>query len=109
MAMSSTDHAYRSARCTNVAACPRAAADEAVEWYLGAGEYCPECGEALVVGHAPSSPPPSEPTSIASLAAAGNAKPSARGEVRLPLTAVDRLTVPPTAREASFIVQSRWF
>jgi hypothetical protein len=45
--MSSTESSVRSARCMNVAECAKAAAGEALEWYSGAGEYCPECGEAL--------------------------------------------------------------
>ncbi len=45
--MSRTDKAIRVAVCENVACCTVAAADEALEWYGGPGEYCPECGEAL--------------------------------------------------------------
>jgi hypothetical protein len=126
MAMTSTENAYRTARCTNVAACPRAAAGEPVEWYLGAGEYCPDCGEALVAGYAapflspgggpiePASPAPGEPNPKTSLAASASAPApisarSVRGDMRLPLTAFDRLAEPPTARESGFVVQFRWF
>jgi hypothetical protein len=37
----------RIATCTNIAACAKARAGEAIEWYSGAGEYCPDCGEVL--------------------------------------------------------------
>ncbi len=43
----------RIATCTNVAACAKARAGEAIEWYSGAGEYCPECGEVLKSDDAP--------------------------------------------------------
>jgi PBP superfamily domain len=46
---SPADEDVRYAICANVSDCPRAAAGAAVEWYPGAGEYCPECGEALVL------------------------------------------------------------
>jgi hypothetical protein len=45
--MRSTEKASRTARCTNVANCSKAETGEVVEWYPGAGEYCPDCGEAL--------------------------------------------------------------
>jgi hypothetical protein len=50
--MRSTKSATRTARCLNVSLCRKAADGEAVEWYSGAGEYCPECGEALAPGDA---------------------------------------------------------
>jgi hypothetical protein len=83
--MLSAEDTYRFARCINVAVCPRAAAAEPVEWYLGAGEYCPECGETLAATR------------------------STGHEVRPLLTAVDRLMVPPTARETGYVVPFRWF
>jgi hypothetical protein len=53
-----------SAVCSNVADCPRAAAGAAVEWYPGAGEYCPECGEALTERDGTALPPrPPSPAS----------------------------------------------
>jgi hypothetical protein len=48
--MQSTERTTRTARCLNVAICQKAADGATVEWYRGAGEYCPECGEALVPG-----------------------------------------------------------
>jgi hypothetical protein len=53
--------------CTNVDdGCPKAAAGEALEWYLGPGEYCPACGNALKLESSPTpsprpmaTPPPS--------------------------------------------------
>jgi hypothetical protein len=47
----------REAVCTNVRDCSTAAAGAVVEWYRGAGEYCPECGDALVVRDVKPSPP----------------------------------------------------
>ncbi|MGD0472364.1 MAG: substrate-binding domain-containing protein [Candidatus Velthaea sp.] len=43
----------RAATCGNVDACSIARSGEEVEWYAGAGEYCPECGEALKPGDLP--------------------------------------------------------
>ncbi len=57
--MSSTDEVSSAAadasvaRCTNPVDCSKAAARETLDWYPGAGEYCPECGEALVRIDAP--------------------------------------------------------
>jgi PBP superfamily domain len=65
--MSSTDNVTGIARCNNRADCSKAAAGEALEWYSGAGEYCPECGEALTL----ETPPPA-----ASSSARGNAAPA---------------------------------
>jgi hypothetical protein len=45
--MSLTDNGQRLAACTNVANCAKALTGETIEWYRGAGEYCPECGEVL--------------------------------------------------------------
>jgi len=58
--------ALRAAVCTNVPDCPTAAAGAVVEWYRGAGEYCPECGDALVLREpTPSTPkPPIVPTPV---------------------------------------------
>src|SRR5450631_1569785 len=65
--MSSTDNAAGVARCNNRADCSKAAAGEALDWYSGAGEYCPECGEVLTR----ETPPPA-----ASLSARSNAAPA---------------------------------
>jgi hypothetical protein len=101
------DRVLRTARCTNVATCPRAASGEALPWYSGAGEYCPDCGEALVAGDAQSTvhpvvamPAAAQPPAATLPAAAAR---SVRGDVRTPLTAVDRLRVPPTARDTGFV------
>jgi len=91
----------RTAHCANVLGCPRAAAGEAVEWYLGAGEYCPECGEVLVAGAAAKVP------SVRGETAGRMGPPASRyadGEPRLPLTAVDKLSAPPTGRENGTLV-----
>lgn len=45
--MPSTDALPAVAVCTNLPDCPGAVAQATIEWYPGAGEYCPECGEAL--------------------------------------------------------------
>jgi hypothetical protein len=45
--MPSSERAPRQAACTNDRDCAKAAAGETLEWYPGAGEYCPECGEVL--------------------------------------------------------------
>ena len=95
--MLSAEDTYRFARCVNIAVCPRAAAAEPVEWYLGAGEYCPECGETLVA------------SAISRALPASPATRSTSHEVRPLLTAVDRLMVPPTARETGYVVPFRWF
>jgi PBP superfamily domain len=65
--MSSTDNGAGVARCNNRADCSKAAAGEALEWYSGAGEYCPECGEALTL---------ETPRPAASSSARGNAAPA---------------------------------
>jgi hypothetical protein len=92
--ISPVDSTFRTARCRNVALCPRAAADDALPWYHGAGEYCPDCGEALVPVDAGAAAVPVTVTPAITKLAAG----SVRGDVRTQLTAVDRLRVPPTAR-----------
>jgi|SRR5664279_302053 hypothetical protein len=103
--ISPVEVAYRSARCTNVAACPRAAAGETVAWYTGAGEYCPDCGEALIAGDPESAIQPIGASELAVKSPATVSSPArtVRGDVRTPLTAVDRLSVPPTARESGFV------
>jgi len=55
--MPSTDNAVHAA-CLNVPSCAKAVAGETVEWYPGAGEYCPECGEALTPLDLMAAPPP---------------------------------------------------
>jgi len=45
--MPPTDNTSRAAACSNVPNCSKAVAGQTIEWYPGAGEYCPECGEAL--------------------------------------------------------------
>jgi hypothetical protein len=47
MSSAKTTSVSRAATCTNLAGCSKARAGEIVEWYAGAGEYCPDCGEAL--------------------------------------------------------------
>jgi len=105
--ISPVDSTFRTARCCNVAVCPRAAAGDALPWYLGAGEYCPDCGEALVPADAGAVldahvEPTAHPVAALPLTVRPAIKPpaagSVRGDVRTPLTAVDRLRVPPTAR-----------
>jgi hypothetical protein len=59
--MQSTERATRTARCLNVAICQKAADGVAVEWYRGAGEYCPECGEALAPADVADGAPPTIP------------------------------------------------
>jgi phosphate transport system substrate-binding protein len=50
--------------CTNVVdECPKAAAGEALDWYLGPGEYCPACGDVLTLSESSPTPlPPPMPT-----------------------------------------------
>jgi len=105
--ISPADSTFRTARCRNVAVCPRAAAGDALPWYLGAGEYCPDCGEALAPADAGAVLDARvEPTLHSVAALPLTARPAitplsagaVRGDVRTPLTAVDRLRVPPTAR-----------
>ncbi len=63
--MSSIKNDVRYGQCTNVARCPVAVAGEALCWYLGAGEYCPECGEVLAPtepGHETPQPALAAPT-----------------------------------------------
>jgi len=55
--MQSTERTTRPAHCLNVAICRKAADGVTVEWYRGAGEYCPECGEALAPDDASDGPP----------------------------------------------------
>ncbi len=50
------DSVGRTAHCVNRANCTTGETGKAVEWYLGAGEYCPECGEALVPGDPAAAP-----------------------------------------------------
>jgi PBP superfamily domain len=62
--------------CTNVRGCPKAAAGETLDWYLGPGEYCPACGDALTLTE--SSPTPLPPAITAPpLSRDANAKPAA--------------------------------
>jgi hypothetical protein len=65
----------RHAICTNVDGCPKAAAGEALDWYLGPGEYCPACGDALTLTE--SSPTPLSPMVAPPLSRDANAKPVA--------------------------------
>jgi hypothetical protein len=65
--MQSTERTTRTARCLNVAICQKAADGEIVEWYRGAGEYCPECGEALATGDAAGVGPATIPVGPASV------------------------------------------
>jgi O-antigen ligase len=37
------------AACNNISDCTLAARRVAIDWYPGAGEYCPQCGEALSI------------------------------------------------------------
>ena len=42
-----TESTLQFAYCRNAGNCTKAVAGETIEWYVGPGEYCPECGEAL--------------------------------------------------------------
>jgi hypothetical protein len=101
--MSSTEGAVRLAICTNLAGCPMAVPGETVEWYSGAGEYCPECGQALT------------PRDQAPLPAAASS-PAGESVLTLPtvvpdapplVTDVGNVTRHP--RNAHFITPPRWF
>ena len=85
------ERTVRLADCTNVPLCSKARANEALEWYNGPGEYCPECGEALT---------PREPSRNGQGAANGAAAAHTRSEA--PATAPERSAEPsrPSAPEA---------
>jgi hypothetical protein len=80
--MASDKNVPRFGVCSNVANCGNAAADDPVEWYIGAGEYCPECGEALTLREPASS---KQPAAAASAAKATSALATASVETNLEL------------------------
>jgi hypothetical protein len=101
-AMLSTENLTRTAHCLNLALCTKAASGEAVEWYSGAGEYCPECGEALVLGDAaapPSSPGPADAKPPASPAPANGTSAAASPPPRNATSAA--APAPPTAPKSA--------
>jgi len=83
--MSSTEEftsapaAAPAAVCTNSEGCRKAAAGEAIEWYPGAGEYCPECGEVLTRRDAPAGQPGAATPSVPPSSSPGAPRPSAGG------------------------------
>jgi hypothetical protein len=117
-----TDRAARTAQCSNVANCTKAESREFVEWYPGAGEYCPECGEALAPGPAPpaadsatfrvaasaavDAAPARSNGSAAGSSSARNGTPSKNDAPRL--TAAKPRPAS-TTREARYIFPPRWF
>jgi hypothetical protein len=79
--------ALHAAVCANDSDCATAASGAVVEWYRGAGEYCPECGDALVLREL--TPSTTRPTIVAKpvipeppAATAGHRVPPGAGIVR---------------------------